>query len=84
MLQDPLKQEFTSIYGGQRAIDYSQFQPRGHYTKSAALKRYFRTMMWLGRADTGWNVLPPDRQSGIVSDTPREVRNAVLLTQLLQ
>jgi hypothetical protein len=83
-LQDPLKHEFTRIYGGQRAIDYSQFQPRGHYTKSAALKRYFRTMMWLGRADTGWNVLPPDRQSGIVGDTPREVRNAALLTQLLQ
>jgi hypothetical protein len=82
-LQDPLKR-VTPIYGGQRAIDYSQFQPRGHYTKSAALKRYFRTMMWLGRADTGWNVLPPDRRSGIVSDSPRELRNAVLLTQLLQ
>ncbi len=83
-LQNPLQNEFTLIYGGRRTIDYSQFQPRGHYAKSTALKRYFRTMMWLGRADTGWNVLPPDRQSGIESDSPRELRNAVLMTQLLE
>jgi hypothetical protein len=74
----------TAIYGRDRAIDYSQFQPRGHYLKSAALSRYFRTMMWLGRPDTGWNLLPPDPQSGIVSDTPREVRDAVVLTELLK
>jgi len=29
--------------------DYSQYVPRGHYTRSDALKRYFRTMMWYGR-----------------------------------
>jgi len=29
--------------------DYSQYVPRGHYTRSEALKRYFRTMMWYGR-----------------------------------
>ncbi len=83
-LQDPLQQDFTHIYGGMRSIDYSQFKPRGHYLKSVPLSRYFRAMMWLGRADTGWNVLPPDPQSGIVSDTPRELRDAVLLTDLLQ
>jgi hypothetical protein len=83
-LQSPLREEFTTVYGGKRAIDYSQFKPRGHYTKSAALSRYFRAMMWLGRADTGWNILPPDRQSGIVSDTPRELRNAIVLTRLLE
>jgi hypothetical protein len=82
--QDPLKGEFTNVYGGSRPIDYSQFRPRGHYTKTTALKRYFRAMMWLGRADTGWNILPPDRQSGITSDSPRELRNAALLTQLLE
>jgi len=83
-LQSSLRNEFTHIYGGKRAIDYSQFRPRGHYSKTAALSRYFRAMMWLGRADTGWNILPPDPQSGIVSDAPRELRNAVLLTQLLE
>ena len=29
--------------------DYSQYIPRGHYTQSDALKKYFRTMMWYGR-----------------------------------
>lgn len=29
--------------------DYSQYVPRGHYTRSEALKRYFKAMMWFGR-----------------------------------
>lgn len=29
-------------------VDYSQFVPRGHYTRSDELKRYFGAMMWLG------------------------------------
>jgi len=32
-------------------VDFSQFVPRGHYTKTPALQRYFQTMMWLGRVD---------------------------------
>lgn len=29
-------------------MDYTQFIPRGHYTRSEALKSYFKTMMWYG------------------------------------
>lgn len=29
--------------------DYSQYVPRGHYTRSRALENYFRAMMWYGR-----------------------------------
>jgi len=29
--------------------DYSQYVPRGHYTKSEKLKNFFKTMMWYGR-----------------------------------
>jgi len=29
--------------------DYSQYVPRGHYTKSERLKNYFKAMMWYGR-----------------------------------
>jgi len=29
--------------------DYSQYVPRGHYTKSERLKNYFNAMMWYGR-----------------------------------
>ncbi len=31
-------------------IDYSQFVPRGHYTRSEDLKKFFRAMMWFGLA----------------------------------
>jgi hypothetical protein len=29
--------------------DYSQYVPRGHYTRSDTLKSYFKAMMWYGR-----------------------------------
>jgi len=29
--------------------DYSQYVPRGHYTKSEKLKNYFKALMWFGR-----------------------------------
>jgi len=29
--------------------DYSQYVPRGHYTRSETLQKYFRAMMWYGR-----------------------------------
>ena len=29
--------------------DYSQYKPRGHYTESDTLKKYFKAMMWHGR-----------------------------------
>jgi hypothetical protein len=29
--------------------DYSQYVPRGHYTRNEDLERYFRAMMWYGR-----------------------------------
>ena len=29
--------------------DYSQYVPRGHYTRSEDLKKYFKTLMWYGR-----------------------------------
>ncbi|MBN1629825.1 MAG: DUF3160 domain-containing protein [Thermoleophilia bacterium] len=28
--------------------DYSQYKPRGHYTRSEKLERYFKTLMWYG------------------------------------
>ncbi|MBN1436487.1 MAG: DUF3160 domain-containing protein [Sedimentisphaerales bacterium] len=29
--------------------DYSQYVPRGHYTRSRVLQQYFKAMMWYGR-----------------------------------
>lgn len=31
--------------------DYSQYVPRGHYTRNEKFKRYFKALMWYGRID---------------------------------
>jgi hypothetical protein len=42
----------VTLFGVARQYeDFSQFEPRGHYTESVELGRYFRAMMWLGRID---------------------------------
>lgn len=79
-LAPPSAYGMTPLYGGARVIDFSQFRPRGHYTKSEALQRYFRLMMWLGRPDTGFVLAPPDPQSGLDVHAAREARSAALLT----
>jgi hypothetical protein len=39
-------------------IPYNLFKPRGHYTKSVQLKRYFMVMNYLGNASFVFNQLP--------------------------
>jgi len=39
--------EKSAIFGYEE--DYSQYVPRGHYTRSEKLIRYFKAMMWYGR-----------------------------------
>lgn len=39
--------EYSPIFIYQE--DYSQYIPRGHYTKSEKLKNYFKAFMWYGR-----------------------------------
>lgn len=39
--------EFSPIFIYEE--DYSQYVPRGHYTKSEKLKNYFKSLMWYGR-----------------------------------
>ncbi len=39
--------EKSAIFGYDE--DYSQYVPRGHYTRSEKLERYFKAMMWYGR-----------------------------------
>jgi hypothetical protein len=50
--------------------DYGQYNPRGHYTRSEDLKRYFRAMMWYGRIT-------------FRLDQVDETRSALLMTQAL-
>jgi hypothetical protein len=51
--------------------DYSQYVPRGHYTRSEQLERYFRTMMWYGRIN-------------MRLQWPDETRMALLITHILR
>ncbi|TES92458.1 MAG: DUF3160 domain-containing protein [Candidatus Cloacimonadota bacterium] len=46
--------------------DYSQYKPRGHYTRNETFRRYFKAMMWFGRM--AFFVNPP--KSNIVSEDP--------------
>lgn len=41
----------VTLFDVERIVDFSQFEPRGHYTESFELKSYFKAMMWLGRID---------------------------------
>jgi hypothetical protein len=66
---------FTHLKYGE---DYSQYLPRGHYTKSEALKAYFKTMMWYGRMTFRLDD-PEDPQAG-----PDETRMALLLALALR
>jgi hypothetical protein len=71
-----------------RILDFSQFKPRGHYTQTrdwyqpVSLRKYFRTMMWLGRMD--FYLTPP---SSLPPWTKEEIRRmhlgAYILNELL-
>jgi hypothetical protein len=81
---DPKSREPIKIYGGERYPDFSQFRPRGHYTKNQTLKNYFRAMMWLGRVDCGFNVLPPADTKGMRVDSDRELRDSITFCEALK
>jgi len=51
--------------------DYSQYIPRGHYTKTEELKKYFKAMMWYGRMN--FRLKMPD-----------ETKSAILMTKALR
>jgi Protein of unknown function (DUF3160) len=61
------------IFGKNQTMDFSQFRPRGHYTNSALLKRYFKTMMWLARVEV---------QLWGSSSSSKQVGFAILLTSI--
>lgn len=70
----------VSLFGVSRPIDFSQFTPRGHYTDSPALKRYFRAVMWLGLVDVP--LLYTEGDSPLLVSR-RGFETALLMTQLL-
>jgi len=70
------------------AEDFSQYVPRGHYTRSENLKRYFVGMMWLGRMTfvlKGDATYGPGAQPALVSvqEADQQTLAATMLTKLL-
>ncbi len=57
--------------------DYTQYIPRGHYTRSAELKAYFKSMMWYGRMT--FRLRTDDPEVG-----RDETRSALLLAHALR
>lgn len=60
--------------------DYSQYVPRGHYTRNETFERYFRSMMWYGRI--GFRLKPGDTPQAIEMGR-RETRQAILISAAL-
>ena len=73
-------QKRIEIFGVGRNVDFSQFKPRGHYTDSAELARYFRAMMWLGRIDFR---LIETREDGSQLFHRRQLEGALALRAIL-
>ena len=61
--------------------DYSQYVPRGHYTRNETFERYFRAMMWLGRMMFR---LRPGERPELIGMGRRETRQALLIVAALQ
>ncbi len=80
---DAERLDCITLFDHPRYVDFSQFKPRGHYEDSEELRRYFKSMMWLGRTDLrvaggdqdcDGNLLPPSR---------RQLGTAIVLGRLL-
>ena len=72
-----------------RLLDFSQFRPRGHYTKPVdpwfedrSLSNYFRAMMWLGRME--FYFTPPPPEPGMDPWSKDEIRRMHLAAFMLQ
>ncbi len=61
------------------AEDYSQYKPRGHYTRSETLERYFRALMWYGHTGFFINTRPDISEELAASLT----RRAILISSSL-
>lgn len=68
------------IFGVSRTVDFSQFKPRGHYTDTEELKRYFRATMWLGRIDFRLIETQPDHSQVFHR---RQLEGALALREIL-
>lgn len=60
--------------------DYGQYRPRGHYTRTERLERYFRGMMWYGHTGFFTNPRDPDVTE---AEAASLTRRAILISSSL-
>jgi len=60
--------------------DYSQYVPRGHYTRNEKFKNYFKTIMWYGRVDFK---LKPGAKEPAITHGRMMTLQALLMTDAL-
>ncbi|MBO5607074.1 MAG: DUF3160 domain-containing protein [Treponema sp.] len=53
--------EISKVLGTEE--DFSQYRPRGHYTKNGVLEAYFRAQMWYGRIHFLITMNPKDKET---------------------
>ena len=76
--------EVDDFMGFCRVVDFSQFEIRGHYTRSVRLGCYFQCMMWLGFIDVPVAGGPFELCPGDVRmASPRELGVAIVFWDLL-
>ncbi len=88
----PIVNELLGLIGGEspsqyklfsstpRAVDFSQFTVRGHYTKEEVLGRYFRSMIWLGRTEL---MLTKPVQHDVPEQTDEDIQRQIIDAYLL-
>jgi hypothetical protein len=79
-VRDAQGHETYVLFASERDIDFSQFKPRGHYTHSPALMRYFQALSWLSRTELRLIETLP---SGERVFQPQQLAAATLLRSLL-
>ncbi len=70
--------EKSPIFGYKE--DYTQYVPRGHYTKTESLKNYFKAMMWFGRMRF---VLKPGLSEKEIEIGRSQTRSALILSLVI-
>src|SRR5262249_42281036 len=72
----------VNLFGGSREVDFSLFTPRGHYTNTYGLRRYFRAQTWLQQID--FRLVDIDRMGHSILQTTHLAAATLLLTILGQ
>lgn len=73
--------EDVQLFGTKYMVDFTLFEPRGHYTRAPELQRYFRAMSWLGLMDFRMVTYDPVTSEPIVH--PEAAAAVAILRQAL-